>query len=86
MVSRGTIKLKSWENRLKRRPESDIKNQGQKREGLEFLDPGPEVHVEACLQSFPKAHGEVPRKPFCGLRRPSYSQFNAEEARMVWEG
>ena len=39
MVSRGKIKLKSWENRLKRKPESDIKNQGQKRDGLEF--PGP---------------------------------------------
>ena len=48
---------------LKRRPESDIKNQGQKCEGLEFLDPGPEVHVEAYLQSFSKAHGEVSRKP-----------------------
>ena len=51
-----------------------------------FLDPGPEVHVEACLQSFPNAHGEVPRKPFCGLRRPPYPQFNAGEVRMVWDG
>jgi hypothetical protein len=29
MVSRGKIKIKSWENRIKRRPESVIENQGK---------------------------------------------------------
>ena len=39
MVSRGKIKIKSWESRLKRRPESVVQKQGQKRDSLEF--PGP---------------------------------------------
>ena len=26
------------------------------------------------------------RKPFCGVRRPPYPQFNAGEARTVWKG
>ena len=45
MVSRGKIKIKSWESRLKRRPESA--HQNRKRGGLEFPGPArdPQVHT-----------------------------------------
>ena len=53
MVSRGKIKIKSGENRLKRRPESVVQKQGQKREGLEF--PGPARDPQGHTNRMPVA-------------------------------
>jgi hypothetical protein len=53
MVSCGKIKIKSWENRLKRRPESVIQNQGQKRDRPEF--PGPARDPQVRTSRMPVA-------------------------------